>query len=118
MGAEETPPAFRKSLLRECFEALVVALIVALFLRTFVALNRLPLGFEPEPLLIAELNLQTGGPAAERGGRVDRLVVARERVDVSLRDDVHRCGRGRRDVRRRTSHPCGTVRATRHVGAD
>ena len=52
--------------------ALVVA--AALFLHTFVSLNRLPLGFVPEPLLVAELNLQPGGGSpGERGARVERL---------------------------------------------
>ena len=52
--------------------ALVVA--AALFLHTFASLNRLPLGFVPEPLLVAELNLQPGGGSAqERGARVERL---------------------------------------------
>ena len=52
--------------------ALVVA--AALFLHTFAALSRLPLGFAPEPLLVAELNLQTGGrPPQERHARVERL---------------------------------------------
>ena len=52
--------------------ALVVA--AALFLRTFASLNRLPLGFVPEPLLVAELSLQAGGGAPEeRWARVERL---------------------------------------------
>jgi predicted permease len=43
-------------------------------LRTFSSLYRLPLGFVPEPLVVAELNLQaSGGPPEERGGRVERL---------------------------------------------
>ena len=56
--------------------AVSLALVVAagLFLRTFASLNRLPLGFEPEPLLVVELNLQArGGPPEERGARVERL---------------------------------------------
>jgi putative ABC transport system permease protein len=56
--------------------AVSCVLIVAagLFLRTFAALNRLPLGFAPEPLLIAELNLQaSGGPPEARAARVERL---------------------------------------------
>ena len=56
--------------------AVSFALVVAagLFLHTFASLNRLPLGFVPEPLLVAELNLQPGGgPAQERGARVERL---------------------------------------------
>ena len=56
--------------------AVSFALVVAagLFLHTFTSLNQLPLGFEPEPLLVAELNLQPGGgPPHERGPRVERL---------------------------------------------
>jgi putative ABC transport system permease protein len=56
--------------------AVSFALVVAagLFLHTFAALSQLPLGFVPEPLLVAELNLQAGGgPPQERGARVERL---------------------------------------------
>ena len=56
--------------------AVSFALVVAagLFLHTFTSLNQLPLGFVPEPLLVAELNLQPGGgPPQERGARVERL---------------------------------------------
>jgi putative ABC transport system permease protein len=56
--------------------AVSFALVVAagLFLHTFASLNQLPLGFVPEPLLVAELNLQPGGgPPQERGARVERL---------------------------------------------
>jgi predicted permease len=52
----------------------VLVVAAGLFLRTFVSLNRLPLGFEPESLLVANLNLQAGGGLVEeRGGRVERL---------------------------------------------
>jgi len=54
--------------------SLVLVVAAGLFLRTFASLNRLPLGFVPEPLLVVELNLQTGGgPPAARGARVERL---------------------------------------------
>jgi predicted permease len=56
--------------------AVSFALVVGagLFLHTFASINQLPLGFAPEPLLAAELNLQSGGgPPQERGARVDRL---------------------------------------------
>ncbi len=54
--------------------SLVLVVAAGLFLRTFASLNQLPLGFEPEPLLVAELNLQaSGGPPEERGARVERL---------------------------------------------
>jgi putative ABC transport system permease protein len=56
--------------------AVSFALVVAagLFLHTFASLNRLPLGFVPESLLVAELNLQPGGkPPEQRGARVERL---------------------------------------------
>jgi predicted permease len=52
----------------------VLVVAAGLFLRTFASLNRLPLGFVPEPLLVAELNLQAGGgPPEGRGARVERL---------------------------------------------
>ena len=54
--------------------SLVLVVVAGLLLRTFVALNRLPLGFEPEALLIAEMNLQAGGGlAADRAARVERM---------------------------------------------
>jgi predicted permease len=54
--------------------SLVLVVAAGLFLRTFSALNQLPLGFVPEPLVVAELNLQASpGPAEERGARVERL---------------------------------------------
>ena len=52
----------------------VLVVAAGLFLRTFASLNQLPLGFVPEPLLVAELNLQaSGGPPEGRGARVERL---------------------------------------------
>jgi predicted permease len=52
----------------------VLVVAAGLFLHTFASLNRLPLGFVPEPLLVAELNLQPGGgPPQERLARVERL---------------------------------------------
>jgi predicted permease len=56
--------------------AVSFALVVAagLFLHTFASLNRLPLGFVPERLVVAELNLQAGGgPPQQRSARVERL---------------------------------------------
>ncbi len=54
--------------------SLVLVVAAGLFLRTFASLNQLPLGFVPEPLLVAELNLQvSGGPPEERLARVERL---------------------------------------------
>jgi putative ABC transport system permease protein len=54
--------------------SLVLVVAAGLFLRTFASLNQLPLGFVPEPLLVAELNLQASGrPPEERGARVERL---------------------------------------------
>ena len=56
--------------------AVSFALVVAagLFLHTYASLNQLPLGFVPEPLLVAELSLQPGGGTPqERGARVERL---------------------------------------------
>jgi putative ABC transport system permease protein len=52
----------------------VLVVAAGLFLRTFASLNQLPLGFVPEPLIVAELNLQaSGGPPEARAGRVERL---------------------------------------------
>jgi predicted permease len=57
--------------------SLVLVVAAGLFLRTFASLNQLPLGFDPEPLLVVELNLQArGGPPEERGARVERLLEA------------------------------------------
>ena len=54
--------------------SLVLVVAAGLFLRTFASLNQLPLGFDPQPLLVAELDLQArGGPPEERGARVERL---------------------------------------------
>jgi predicted permease len=54
--------------------SLVLVVAAGLFLRTFASLNQLPLGFVPEPLLVAELNLQaSGGPPEQRRARVERL---------------------------------------------
>src|SRR5262245_7900390 len=54
--------------------SLVLVVGAGLFLRTFASLNQLPLGFAPEPLLVAELNLQAnGGPPEARLARVERL---------------------------------------------
>jgi len=52
----------------------VLVVAAGLFLHTFASLNQLPLGFVPGPLLVAELNLQTGGgPPEQRNARVERL---------------------------------------------
>jgi putative ABC transport system permease protein len=59
--------------------ALSLMLITAagLFLRSFASLYQLPLGFIPEPLLMAELDLQVGGaPIEQRGPRAERLSAA------------------------------------------
>ena len=67
---------FMRSMLVVAQIAVSCVLVVGagLFLRTFASLNRLPLGFVPEPLLVAELNLQAnGGPPEERLARVERL---------------------------------------------
>jgi predicted permease len=48
-----------------------------LFLRSFASLNQLPLGFVPEPLLIAELDQQASdAPVEQRGPRAERLRAA------------------------------------------
>jgi hypothetical protein len=46
--------------------SLVLVVAAGLFLRTFASLNTLPLGFVPEPLIVAELNLQASGFARPR----------------------------------------------------
>jgi predicted permease len=54
--------------------SLVLVVAAGLFLRTLASLSKLPLGFVPEPLLVAELDLQAGGgPREARAARVDRL---------------------------------------------
>jgi predicted permease len=54
--------------------SLVLVVAAGLFLRTLTSLSELPLGFVPEPLLVAELNLQASGvPPEERGERIERL---------------------------------------------
>ena len=57
--------------------SLVLVVAAGLFLRTFTTLSRVPLGFNPEPLLIVDANLrQSRGPAEERGALVMRLLDA------------------------------------------
>jgi predicted permease len=57
--------------------SLMLVTAAGLFLRSFASLNQLPLGFVPEPLLIAELDLQaTAAPIEQRGPRADRLRTA------------------------------------------
>ncbi|MEX2271206.1 MAG: ABC transporter permease [Vicinamibacterales bacterium] len=52
----------------------VLVVGAGLFLRTFASLHQLPLGFVPEQVLIAELNLQaSGGLPESRVARVERL---------------------------------------------
>jgi predicted permease len=53
--------------------SLVLVVAAGLFLRTLASLNQLPLGFVPEPLIVAELNLQSGSSPADRMARVERL---------------------------------------------
>ena len=57
--------------------SLVLVTAAGLFLRSFASLNQLPLGFVPEPLLVAELNLQASdAPIEQRGPRAERLRAA------------------------------------------
>ena len=57
--------------------SLMLVTAAGLFLRSFASLNQLPLGFAPEPLLVAELDLQAGSAAIEqRGPRAERLRAA------------------------------------------
>ena len=57
--------------------SLILITAAGLFLRSFTSLTQLPLGFVPEPLLIAEVDLQaSGGPIDQRGARAERLRAA------------------------------------------
>lgn len=57
--------------------SLMLVTAAGLFLRSFASLNQLPLGFVPEPLLIAELDLQASdAPIEERGQWAERLRAA------------------------------------------
>ncbi len=52
----------------------VLVIAAGLFLRTFVSLSRLPLGFVPEPLVVVDVNLFASGiPPEERSARVERF---------------------------------------------
>lgn len=56
--------------------SLILVAASGLFLRSFSSLERLPLGFVPEPLLVAEVNLHAGDALDQRGPRADRLRTA------------------------------------------
>ena len=57
--------------------SMMLVTAAGLFLRSFAMLNTLPLGFVPEPLLVADLNLQASGvPLEQRGPRAERLRAA------------------------------------------
>jgi putative ABC transport system permease protein len=57
--------------------SLMLVAAAGLFLRSFASLNQLPLGFVPEPLLLAELDLQSSdAPIDQRGSRAERLRAA------------------------------------------
>ena len=57
--------------------SLMLVTAAGLFLRSFASLNQLPLGFVPEPLLLAELNLQAGATRTEeRSALAERLRAA------------------------------------------
>ena len=52
----------------------ILVIGAGLFLRTFASLSHLPLGFVPEPLVVAQVNLRASGLAPEeRTARVARL---------------------------------------------
>lgn len=54
--------------------SLLLVVAAGLFLRTFTALNRIHLGFEPASLLVVEVNLQPSAVAPEdRGALLERL---------------------------------------------
>lgn len=57
--------------------SLVLLTTAGLLLRSFTSLNRLPLGFVPEPLLVTELNLRADdAPVEDRYARAERLRAA------------------------------------------
>ena len=57
--------------------SLMLVTAAGLFLRSFASLYQLPLGFVPEPLLMAELDLRVGdAPIEQRGPRAERLRAA------------------------------------------
>ena len=54
--------------------SLTLLVVAGLCVRTFASLSRLPLGFVPEPLVVAELDLgASGAPIEQRGLMVARL---------------------------------------------
>ncbi len=54
--------------------SLMLVTAAGLFVRSFASLNQLPLGFVPEPLLVAELDLQSSdAPIEQRGPQAERL---------------------------------------------
>jgi predicted permease len=53
--------------------SLMLVVAAGLFLRSFASLNQMPLGFVPEPLVIAELDLQASEAIEQRGARAERL---------------------------------------------
>ncbi|MPY88390.1 MAG: FtsX-like permease family protein [Luteitalea sp.] len=55
--------------------SLILVTAAGLFLRSFASLNQLPLGFVPEPLLVAELQ-SSDAPIEQRGPRAERLRAA------------------------------------------
>src|SRR5205085_12068293 len=65
-----TPPPFRKSTAREYFESIVIAVILALFIRTFVVQAfKIPTGSMENNLLIGDhllVNKFIFGPSATR----------------------------------------------------
>lgn len=57
--------------------SLMLVTAAGLFIRSFATLNQLPLGFVPEPLLIAELDLlASDAPIEQRGAHAERLRAA------------------------------------------
>ena len=57
--------------------SLMLVTAAGLFVRSFASLNQVPLGFVPDPLLIAELDLQaSAAPIEQRGARAERLRAA------------------------------------------
>jgi putative ABC transport system permease protein len=55
--------------------SLLLVVTAGLFLRTFATLGRIPLGFDPQNRIVAEIDLQPGGiDASQRAALLDRLV--------------------------------------------
>src|SRR5207244_3892172 len=86
MATAVPAPAFKKSTLREYFESIVIAVILALFIRTFVVQAfKIPTGSMEENLLIGDhllVNKFVFGPTASAAERILLPIGVIERNDV------------------------------------